>query len=673
MIFLIVFVICIVSAIQAAMVTGVVKENDSSGSLISGATVTLTQRGGVGISVTAATDAAGVYSFANVAGSTAAPVTYRIAAAKTGFRTSAGVASVLVNNATGTFTRNLYLIPTAVVGMFSVSGTVSDSAAGSALTPLAGARIILNSLNAGGSSGTAIDTVTSAADGSYKIDSISVGVYSLAVSAANFVAQTANLMVARANTVQNFKLLHSVTASITGTVIDSVTTTGVGGAKVYLRTRNGGLGGGANIDSTVTAAGGAYTLASVPSSSAGVNYIVKVSKSGYVTSNVNVAVTGTTAQTVNVKLVPILMASITGTVTDSSSAGVVPVAGVKITLRTAGGGGRAMVIDSTVTASNGGYTLSDVASSAPYVVRAEAAGYVTANSIVNVPGTSAQTVNFRLVKTPKGNLIISVKKRVDSMAISGASVTAIIGTTILTGTTGTNGLAVFPGVLTGMYDISISAADYTAIGTNTMLTPNVNDTITIYLAAATGGTKMLTGAVKDSAGKAALTHVAVELVIQGGGYGGGTLVLVDSTDANGNYAFVGIPRNRNSGRITATLAGYRPITNTAVAIGAANQADTTTLNLTMLKIPAAVISFVNHAPGEPDFSITPWGVLRLSAIGDGSVVKVIGMDGRLLYQSRLNAGTTYLSIPTSTIQSGNFCIVSLTLKNAVYRKQVMMP
>lgn len=654
---------------QAATVNGVVKENDSTGAAISGATVTITPTGGGGgAALLDTTDATGAFSLANVPGTAAAPVTYRITTAKAGYRVMAGYITIRVNNATGIFTQNLFLTPTAVVAVRTISGTVSDSVAGSALTPLAGAQVIL-SIRAGGGNYTGIDTVTTGANGGYTIDSVAVGAYRLTVSKTGYATQTANVAVALVNIVQNFKLLHVLTASVTGTVTDSAATTGIVGAKVYLLTTGFG---GTIIDSATTTAGGAYTIASVPSSTAGVNYTVRASATDYVTGSMNVTVTGTAAQTVNIKLVKIQMASISGTVTDSSAVGVAPVAGVLITLRTGGGGG-ATIVDSTVTGADGKYALANVPSGVNYTVRATATGYVTSNTNITITGTAAQTVNIRLVKTPSGNLYILVRARADSAVISAASVSATTGGTVLSGTTAANGLASFLAVATGNYAITVSAANFTAISSTTTLIANRNDTVKVYLAAAAGGTKTLTGVIKDSATSVVLAHVAVVLTIRGAGIGGAALTLVDSTDANGAYSFTGIPVTGNAGRITATLATYRTFFDNAVAIGAANTADNNIFNIFMVKQSAGVISFVNHASGSPDFTMTAGRLLQLRNFNDAGVISVFGLNGKLVYRANVSAHTASIALPDGLARTGGMYLVSISQRNALYRKQIVMP
>jgi large repetitive protein len=659
-------------AVQAATVSGVVKENDSTGAAISGATVTLTPTGGGGTALVDTTDATGAFSFANVPGSAAAPVTYRINAAKTGYRVMTTFTRIQVNNVAGAFTQNLYLTSTAVVAVRTISGTISDSVAGSALTALAGARVILSQRTVTGTTG--IDTVTTGTNGGYTIDSVAVGAYTLTVSKIGYATQTGNVAVALVNIVQNFKLLHVLTASVTGTVSDSATTTGIVGAKVYLLTRGGG-GLGTIIDSAVATTGGTYTIANVPSSTAGINYTVRASATDYVTASANVTVTGTTAQTVNIKLVAIQMASITGTVTDSTTV-VAPVAGVRITLRTGGGGGGGgTIIDSAFTGTDGKYTIADVPSGVTYTLRAEATTYVTSNTNVNLTGTAARTLNIRLVKIPSGNLYVLVKARADSAIIPGASVSATIGTTVLNGTTGTSGLVSFLAVATGNYAITVSAANFTPISSTTTLIVNRNDTVRVYLVAATGGTKMLKGTVVDSssAAKTPLAHVAVVLTVQGAGIGGATLTLVDSTDATGAYAIVGIPASRTTGALTATLTSYRVFTNARVTLGAAATADTTTLRIALIPVQSSIHRhFALSSLGSPEFNVSSSGFLRLNNFNDAGVVQVFSLNGKTLFKSRIAEHTTSLALPNGLLKSGSLCIVSISQKDAIYRKQILI-
>ena len=383
-------------SLQAATISGTVKEGDSSGALIANAVVTLTRTTGGGAAMVDTTDASGAFSFDSVVNGS-----YRIRAAKTGYMVM-GNTTVTVSATATAYTEKLYLTATAPVGTGTIKGTVYDSAAPAAATALSGAQVILSSAGAAGV--RTRDTLVTGAAGTFVFDSVAIGSYSLTVSATGHTAQTVNtLTIARAGdtVTRNVKLLKTVTASITGVITDSSTATGIGGAKVYLLNR---FGGGTIIDSATSAATtGAYTLSSVPSSSAGTTYSLEVSATGYVTATASVTVTGTAATTANVKLLPVQTASITGTVTDSTAtSGVAALAGVKITLRS----GMMGVVDSTVTDASGKYTFSKVTSGASYTLRAELAGYTTTNTTVALTGTTARTVNIRLVKIPMGNLLV---------------------------------------------------------------------------------------------------------------------------------------------------------------------------------------------------------------------------------------------------------------------------
>ncbi len=644
-----------VFAVQAATLSGTVKVGDSTGAVIANAVVTLRATGGGGQTLADTTNASGAFSFANV------PVgTYRLVAAKTGYLV-ANSTTVQITGATATYTQNLFLVAIGPAVLGKITGTVMDSVAGTAATPLSGAKVILSS----GFGATATrDTATTAANGTYTFDSVALGTYTLTASAANHSGQTATTTIINATArVVNFKLIGVQTASITGTVTDSATTTAIVGAKVYVLTRGGVA---TIVDSAVTAAGGAFTF-SVPSNT---NYTVRASASAYVTSNMNVTLTGTTGQALTFKLVKIAMASITGTVTDSTASGVAPVANAKVYLRTTGG----TILDSATTPAAGTYTFTNVPSGVSYTVRATAAGYVTGNINVNVTGTSAVTVNIRLVKTPSANLFVLVKKSSDSTAIAGASVT-VSGTTVLNATTPASGLVAFTGIGIGNYTITISAANFTARSVTTALTANAVDTVKIYLTAAAGGTKVLKGTVVDSssASKAPLAHVAVILTIQGAGIGGGTLTLIDSTDATGAYSIAGIPSTRTGGTITATLSGYRVYTNNALTLGQVNLADTTTFRIALLPVASSVNSPVAmENPVARGFTMTP-GMLRLSNLRDAGAVRVFSVNGQLLFNSKIAPNTSIVAIPGNLVKSGSVYVVSVSQTNAVYRKQVFVP
>ena len=368
-----------VISVQAATVSGVVKEGDSTGAPVAGAIVTLASSGGGGGGSTLrdTTDETGAYSFGSVGIGTR-----QARASKTGYLNSA-LSTIGITDSTAAYTQNLFLVSTSIRA--TVSGTVTDSAAG---TPLTGAKVLLR---IGTGAGASIrDSVTTGTSGAYSFDTVPAGAFTLVASATGYISRntTGNITSATPPAI-DIKLVKILYGSITGTVTDSAAGTALAGAKVYLRTTGGG-GGGTILDSTVTAASGSYTIANVQT---GIARSLRVQDSGFTTKNTTITLTDTAATTVNVQLVKILFGSITGTVTDSVAG--TAIAGAKVYLRTTGGGG-GTILDSAVTAASGSYTITNVQTGIARMVRAQAAGFITKNATVTLTDTAALTVNFAL-------------------------------------------------------------------------------------------------------------------------------------------------------------------------------------------------------------------------------------------------------------------------------------
>ena len=550
--------------------------------------------------------------------------------------------------------------------MGTVSGTVTDSMAA---TPIVGAKVYLRGGAGGGGGGAIVDSAVTGTDGSYTLSNTPtrVAAYTLNVSAATYTARTVNVTVANATPVTaNIKLLKIVYGSITGTITDSSTATPIASAKIYLRSGAGG-GGGAIIDSATTGSDGTYSLTNIATRAGA--YTLAASATGYVSKNTAVTVADATPVTADVKLVAIVMGSISGAVTDSVAA--TPIAGAKVYLRSGFGGGA--TLDSAVSASDGSYTIVNVSSGATYTLSASATGYVSKNVTVAITGTAAVTENFKLLTNPKGSIFMFVKKASDSSAIAAAGLSYSLGGAITPLTADANGEASILNVATGNYTITASADGFTTRSVTTALARDQMDTVKIYLVASTAGTKTLKGMVKDSAANMALAHVAVELVI-GAAAGSPALDFIDSTDATGAYMFTGIPVARTAGRVTAILAGYRTFTNGVVSLGAANAADTTTLNINLIVIPTSINAAKNGViTGTPGFGISASGLLRLNNFTDPGVVNVFDLNGRLLYHGAFQAHATSLALPAQLVKSGNAYIIGITQNSAVYRKQVMVP
>ena len=395
-----------VISVQAATVSGVVKEGDSTGAPVAGAIVTLASSGGGGGGSTLrdTTDETGAYSFGSVGIGTR-----QARASKTGYLNSA-LSTIGITDSTAAYIQNLFLVSTSIRA--TVSGTVTDSAAG---TPLTGAKVLLR---IGTGAGASIrDSVTTGTSGAYSFDTVPAGAFTLVASATGYISRntTGNITSATPPAI-DIKLVKILYGSITGTVTDSAAGTALAGAKVYLRTTGGG-GGGTILDSTVTAASGSYTIANVQT---GIARSLRVQDSEFITKNTTITLTDTTATNVNVQLVKILFGSITGTVTDSAAA--TALAGAKVYLRTTGGGGGGTILDSTVTAASGSYTIANVQTGIARSLRVQDSGFTTKNTTITLTDTAATTVNVQLVKILFGSITGTVTDSVAGTAIAGAKV-----------------------------------------------------------------------------------------------------------------------------------------------------------------------------------------------------------------------------------------------------------
>jgi protocatechuate 3,4-dioxygenase beta subunit len=638
-------------SIQAATVSGVVKEGDSAGAVVASAIVTLTSTGGGGTTMRDTTGADGTYSFGSVAIGTR-----QVRAAKTGYLTSA-ISTIGITDSTATYTQNLFLVSTSIRA--TVSGTVTDSAAG---TPLAGAKILLR-IGTGGF-GAARDSAVTGANGKYSFDTVPAGSFTLATSATGYISRTITGNITSASPPAfDIKLVKMLFGSITGTVTDSAAATPIAGAKVYLRTTGGG--GGTLLDSAITVANGSYTIMNVQT---GIARTLNAQASGFIAKNTAVTVVDTAAMTVNIKLVKILFGSITGTVTDSVAA--TPIAGAKVYLRTTGGGGGTL-LDSAITVANGSYTIMNVQTGIARTLNAQASGFIAKNTAVTVVDTAAMTVNIKLVKILFGSITGTVTDSVAGTALAGAKVylrTTTGGGTILdSATTAANGSYTIANVQAGIAR-TLRAQDSGFVTKNTAVTVPDTAALTANIQIVKIVNGSITGTVTDSVAGTALAGAKVYLRTTAGG-AGGTILDSATTAADGSYTIAHV----QSG-IARTLrvqdSGYVTKNTTVTVVGTA----ALTVNVELRKSTVSIWSLSAQANSRaPDFGIARSGLLRLNNFTDAGVVKVFNASGKLLFHCAISDHTTFLTLPKSIAKTGNAVIVSVSQQNATYHKQIMMP
>jgi hypothetical protein len=394
-----------------AKVSGIVKDS-AAGTPISGAIVRL------GNNRRDTTSADGAYSFDSVASGT-----YQIQVSKTNYLTK--TTSVTVSSTA--ITSDILITGYSYV---KVSGVVSDSATGTALT---GAVVSLGS-------GMTAERDTTGADGAFSFDSIRSGSQTLSVSMANYNSKTVQLTVGSAAVTANVALVATVYGSVSGVVTDTATGLPITGAIVRI--------GNSTTQIDTTGADGAFSIANVRTG----NQTVRASASKYTTKTAQVTVTANTAATANFALAAIIYSAVSGVITDSAKA--TPLAGAIVRI----GNGMNGRVDTT--GADGVYTFADV-QVGNQIISVTCAKYAGKTAQVAVADTTPVKKDFALVA-----LVIT---SVSGIVTDSAKGTPLAGVEVRIGssngnyqfdTTGADGKYQFAEVAAGSVPMKITATGY---------------------------------------------------------------------------------------------------------------------------------------------------------------------------------------------------------------------
>ena len=249
-------------------------------------------------------------------------------------------------------TLNFSLAP---AGVGTVGGQVTDSVTGS---PVAGVTVSY----LGG-------TTTTDSQGMYSLISLPDGNTTVTAARSGYTAQSATVVITTGSTTTQDFSLAPLPGSIAGVVTDSVTGRAISGTAVSY---SGGA--------TITDAGGAYSLASVPEGS----YTVGAAAAGYSPQSKSVSVGAGANVSQGFALTP-LPGSVSGTVVDVATGTPLSGAGVSYS------GG------ATTTDSLGRYSFSTVVEGA-YTFTASAAGYSSQAQSVTVGPGAAVSLGLSLVR-----------------------------------------------------------------------------------------------------------------------------------------------------------------------------------------------------------------------------------------------------------------------------------
>ncbi|RLQ93334.1 carboxypeptidase regulatory-like domain-containing protein [Falsibacillus albus] len=289
-----------------------------------------------------------------------------------------------------------------------------------------------------------VDSDISDNDGTYTIIGLPPGTYTIVSSAPGFGQQTFNLSITDGETRSLNISLQPSLSSISGTVTDSVTTSGIEGAAVRLVV----LGTGIIISTVYSDQIGAYLIDNIHPGS----YQLVFNAPGYSTEAVPVTLNQGDSLVVDASLDP-TGSTISGTVTDSGSN---PVQGALVQIFDAA---THELVDYSLTDQNGNYSLKTIPNG-QFNVKASASGFITQTIQTTIPPD--QTVNFQLEGNPsavEGRIVNNVTNR----PIQGALIQVFLqGSQEATASylTDPQGLYLISGLSAGTYVIEASAEGY---------------------------------------------------------------------------------------------------------------------------------------------------------------------------------------------------------------------
>ncbi|HUI92063.1 MAG TPA: carboxypeptidase regulatory-like domain-containing protein [Chitinivibrionales bacterium] len=339
----------------------------------------------------------------------------------------------------------------------AISGSVKDSVSG---TPLAGGKVYLRT--GGIIGGTIIDSAVVGTNGSYSLDSVQPGTYSVIATAAGHTSKTVNgVAVANTAVTEDFMLVGlPAGVTVSGLVDDSIRGTPLAGAIVYLRTA-AGAGGGTILDSAVAGSNGSYTIDSVQPG----NYRLEATATGHTAKTVAITVAAAPV-TQSFLLASLPGVTISGQVADSTTGQ--PLGGAVVKILSGGLGGT--VVDTAVVAANGTYTLTDIPAGT-YTMTVNKANYGTKVKTVTVAATPL-TEDFLMVPgVGVTTLLSSAKSRVPQIMLAAGmlhlanfseagtvSLLSISGKLVYrTGITANTTMVVLPKTITsGMYLVNVT-------------------------------------------------------------------------------------------------------------------------------------------------------------------------------------------------------------------------
>ncbi|PFG05371.1 carboxypeptidase regulatory-like domain-containing protein [Bacillus sp. es.034] len=577
-------------------ISGTVRDA-STNNAIPFANLELLDSNGVLIASTTA-DGSGQYTFNNLA-----PGTYQVRSFAVNYSSTTVSSTVTAGNTTIT---NLFLDP----NPGSIQGTVVDA---DTLTAISGASVqAINSQN------VIVASTTTDGSGQYSFTSLTPGSYTLLFTASGYATQTLGAIVVSNTVTIVDAALSRLSGALIGTVQDP-NASAIPGATVTVFQNN------IQISSAITDANGQYMVPGLPPGS----YTIVVSAPNYTTETVAAMIESGQTTTVNVTLNE-NPGTLTGFVRDTDNN---PIAGGSVTVQISTGTG--IIVATTVTASDGSYTVPNLAPG-NYTVVAAATNYQAATQGVTITSNTPSVVNFNLASDP-GSIAGNVTNVQTGTPIIGANVQVRVvdssGAVIATALTDNNGQYVVNGLAPGVYTVVVSALNFQTNAASVQVSSNQTVDGSVALEPDPG---RITGTVVDSPGGNPIAGASVNIVNSSG-----NLITTVLTDSNGLFMVEGLAPDNYTVNVFA--ANFQ--NGTVGALVSSGQ--TTPVSVSLLPNPGSITGTVTP--------IVPNTIIQLRDVNNVLIDSVVANQDGTFSFNNLTPGTYTVSATApnySTAQAG---------------------
>lgn len=495
-----------------------------------------------------------------------------------------------------------------------ISGQVTD-ATNPAIT-IAGAVVLIRSI----SDGNVVATASTDQTGSYLVEHLLPGAYTVTVSAPSYADQSVGANVVSGETTGANVALLPLPGSIVGSVVNSLGVP-VTGSEINVKLMDSNQ---AVIQSLLANESGVFFFAGV---APGV-YTIIASAPGYAVGSIGVIVVANAATSATVTL-PDLPAAIAGQVTNQMIG--IPGSTVLITDE------HGVVLAQLLTDDQGNF-LAEKLPPGVVNVTISAPNYVSVSQAVILQGGMTNNLQQELTPNP-GSLSGVVTDLETGLPIAGATVIVYDNTRAAVGSvlTDATGSFAFDRLAPGGYTVNVNASGYASDVAGAQIQASAMSTLSFALQGLPGA---ITGTVREQ-GTAVPIAGAVITVRQGSP--SGTIIYIVQADDLGQYLVSGLPPG--SYTLIASASGHSAEASTVmVGLGA-----TTGLDFSLPSLPASVTGVITDA--------------LLNTPLPNTLVRLLGNNNTILFSTQTDAQGIYF---IDGFAAGNYTILA---RNESYQRE----